>query len=241
MKIELDMSVLLEDDFIKQRVKQIAQLKKRNSYYSLNEIDKKLERYVNYNNGFYVELGANDGVSQSNTLYFELNKNWNGILIEPTLHKYFLCKANRQSKNQIFCNACVDFEFKEKYVDLKYADLMTISSNLNLDIANPVEHINSGVKWLLKSEEVINYGANPKTLNDILDFAKAPYIIDFLSLDVEGSELSVLKGINHDKYKFKFMIIEIRDFERINSFLNSHNYTFIDKFSDHDYLFGYKN
>ena len=43
---------------------------------SINQLDEKLERYVNYDNGFFVELGANDGVSQSNSLYFEMKRNW---------------------------------------------------------------------------------------------------------------------------------------------------------------------
>ena len=44
--------------------------------FSLNDIDKKLEKYLNYDNGFYVELGANDGFTQSNSYYFELKRNW---------------------------------------------------------------------------------------------------------------------------------------------------------------------
>ena len=44
--------------------------------FSLNQLDKKLEKFVNYNDGYYVELGANDGVSQSNSLYFETKRNW---------------------------------------------------------------------------------------------------------------------------------------------------------------------
>ena len=59
--------------------------------FSLNQLDKKLEKFVNYNDGFYVELGANDGVSQSNSLYFETKRNWSGILIEPSPHNFLLC------------------------------------------------------------------------------------------------------------------------------------------------------
>ena len=39
-------------------------------------------KYINYKKGFYIECGANDGVNQSNTWYFEKTK-WKGILIEP--------------------------------------------------------------------------------------------------------------------------------------------------------------
>ena len=57
-------------------------------YFGLNKLDKKVLKYLNYNRGFFVELGANDGISQSNTLHFEKYKNWKGILIEPIKFKY---------------------------------------------------------------------------------------------------------------------------------------------------------
>ena len=56
-------------------------------YYSLsdskgNPLDKKLDSLFNHkNNGFYIELGAFDGITQSNTYFFELNRNWSGLLI----------------------------------------------------------------------------------------------------------------------------------------------------------------
>src|SRR6056300_1481023 len=75
----------------------------RGGYYSINQLDEQLEQYVNYDNGFYVELGANDGVSQSNSLYFETKRNWRGVLIEPSPHNFLLCKEQRSTENNIFC------------------------------------------------------------------------------------------------------------------------------------------
>lgn len=81
--------------------KALKKFKKNNKYFGLEELDRKLEKYLNYNNGFFIELGSNDGVEQSNTYYFEKYKNWSGILIEPILHKYLDCKKNRSSKNKL--------------------------------------------------------------------------------------------------------------------------------------------
>jgi len=50
----------------------------KGGYFALNDLDKKLEKYVNYDNGFFVELGANNGIDQSNSLYFELNRGCRG-------------------------------------------------------------------------------------------------------------------------------------------------------------------
>ena len=67
--------------------------------------------------------------------------------------------------------------------------------------------------------------------------AAAPSLIDFLSLDVEGAELDVLKGIDFDKFKFKYMIIECRAIGRLERFLSNHEYRLVKKVTDHDYLF----
>ena len=47
-------------------------------------LDKKMLNYINFENGFYIEMGAHDGLINSNTYYFEKNLNWKGILIEPS-------------------------------------------------------------------------------------------------------------------------------------------------------------
>ena len=61
---------------VKRRISFLKTNLKRGGYHSINELDKQLEKYVNYDNGFYVELGANDGINQSNSLFFELKRNW---------------------------------------------------------------------------------------------------------------------------------------------------------------------
>ena len=50
-------------------------------YKGANNLDKKIESYLNYNNGYFVELGANDGITQSNSYYFEKYRGWRGTLL----------------------------------------------------------------------------------------------------------------------------------------------------------------
>ena len=160
-------------------------------------------------------------------------------MIEPSPYNFQKCIANRGSNNSIFCNACVGFEYKDKYVDMTYANLMSISDNLDLDLSNNKLHIEKAKKYLRNNEKVFSFGAKSRTLNDILNEAKAPHDIDFLSLDVEGAELEVLKGVNFEKYKFKYLLIEVRNLRRMQSFLKTYNYFLLDQFSSHDYLFKY--
>lgn len=212
---------------------------KKGGYFGLNGLDKKLERYVDYDNGFYVELGANDGYSQSNSYYFELNRGWKGILVEPVPHNFIFCSRLRSKNNAIYCNACVDFNFQQKYVDMNYANLMTRSENLESDLPQQNEYIERSQRFLKPWEKEFQFGAQAIPLSELLDISKAPKVIDFLSLDVEGAELTVLKGIDFNKYNFHYMLIECQSIEPLESYLLDKSYKLIDKLSHHDYLFKY--
>jgi FkbM family methyltransferase len=216
----------------------LKKLKKKQKYFALNSLDQKLEKYLNYNNGYFVELGANDGISQSNTFYYEKNKNWNGILIEPILHKYIECKKKRSNKNKYFCNACVSFEHDKEFVKLLYSNLMTVPTNLQSDIHDKFAHANHSNTIREDQEEVIEFFAKAKTLNSILIECDAPKKIDLLSVDVEGAEIEVIKGINFESYKFKYILIESRNIQPISELLNQKSYKLIQKMTHHDYLFG---
>ena len=207
-------------------------------YFGLNNLDEKLEKFLNYNNGYFVELGANNGFDQTNTLYFEKYRGWRGVLVEPTLHNYLFCRKNRSSENKFFCNACTSFEYKEKFVEIIYSNLMSAPVGLESDIDNPLKHASEGKQFMQPFEENVSFGAVAKTLNQILIEAEAPNVIDLLSLDVEGAEIEVLKGIDHNKFKFKFICVENRDFEKLNQLMEQWDYVFIEKLSHWDYLFG---
>ena len=61
-------------------------IKKFRKFNGYNNLDKQMLNFINYENGFFVDIGANDGVNQSTTWYYEKTLNWNGILIEPLPH-----------------------------------------------------------------------------------------------------------------------------------------------------------
>ena len=214
-------------------IKQIRQGK----YNSLNQLDRQLEKYVNYDGGFFVELGANDGVAQSNSLYFEKHRGWHGLLVEPSPHNFLKCLKNRSPQNSIFCAACVAFDYKPEFVRMAYSNLMSTALGLDSDIPDPRAHVKLGQQFLRDSEILFEYGALARTLNDLLHEAQAPKAIDFLSLDVEGAELEVLRGINHTEYRFQYILVECRDFQRMNNYLSQHGYHFLKNLSAHDYLF----
>ena len=214
---------------------------RRKKYFGDYELDRKLEKYLNYKNGFFVELGANDGVRQSNTFYFEKNFEWNGVLIEPIKKKFLKCSKYRSDKNFFYNNACVSFDFKKSEINMIYSDLM---SSINDDSINSQvdakQHALKGERFLLKKDKIEEVWVKTITLNKILNEVNSPKLIDFLSLDVEGSEIEVLGGIDFSVYNFKYILIESRDDEITKNYLINKNYIFLEKISKRDLFFKYK-
>ncbi len=204
----------------------------------LNGLDSLLEPYLDTAGpGYYVELGANDGVNQSNTYFLEKEFGWHGLLIEPSLNRYLELIRNRDPRNAFACAACVPFDYEHEFVRLTYANLMTVSKGLPTDLPNPDDHLRDGRRFLGSDYEVVDFGAIARTLDSLLEAAQAPATIDILSLDVEGAEIPVLSGIDHDRFRFRWMIIESRSIEALTMFLARHGYGLRAKLTVHDYLF----
>ena len=237
IKFLLPYDILLLIKNLKKDFKKLKTIYFKKSKFSNSAIDDKLQKYLNYKNGFYIELGANDGVFSSNTFYLQRNFNWKGILIEPSQHLYFKCKDNRGNKNIVLNYACVSKDYKHKYVEMIYSGAMTIAKDLDNDIKDIKKHAKEGESFLDSSQKVFEFCSLAKTLNDILVENGIQKTIDFLSLDVEGAELEVLNGINFKMYCIKNILIESRDFEKTNSYLTKRGYLFKESMSEHDYFF----
>ena len=97
----------------------------------LNELDLKLEKYLNFKNGFFIEVGANDGYAQSNTYYLEKFLGWRGILVEGIPELYQKCKRIR-TKSFVYNCALVSKDFSDSVVEMHYANLMSVVEGLSL-------------------------------------------------------------------------------------------------------------
>ena len=164
--------------FLKQFIPPILIDTKTKIFNKKSALQSQLLKIIDEDSGFYIELGANDGITQSNTIFFE-KRGWRGILIEPSLNKFLECRANRSNANHFFCNAVVSFDYKDKYVDMQYSNLMTIATSLNNNINDIASYLKSSEKFLSSHEQIFEYGAVGRTLNDILIESRAPKIIDF--------------------------------------------------------------
>ena len=206
-------------------------------YRGLQELDRKVEKYLNFDGGFFVELGANDGLFQSNSWYYETYRNWRGVLIEPAPNLFLECRKNRSERTHVTCAACVSFDYADEFVKIVYSNAMSVSMGVETDLVDPQAHAELGRQFLRPGETVFTFGALARPLNAILAEASAPLLIDFLSLDVEGAEIEVLKGVDHETYRFRYMLIECRDIARLERYLGPLGYGLLERFNEHDYLF----
>ena len=165
-------------------------------FYSQYKQDEYLETTIfkGYKNGFYVDVGAHDGVSLNNTLYFEKNNNWRGINIEPIKDVFDTLVKNRPDDVNINCAVCnrdgeADFYLNEGYTEM----LSGIIENYD---ARHLERLMNENTEKSATTQIVK--VNTKRLETIFDEQGVSHI-NYLSIDVEGAEFEVLKSINFDK------------------------------------------
>jgi FkbM family methyltransferase len=213
----------------------------RDVYRALNELDRKLEEHIDFSRpGYFVELGANDGISQSNTYFLQERYGWRGLLIEPAMNLFMELQRNRAAVGNSFaCAACVPFGYQDEFVRMTYAGLMSVSRGLEVDLDDVDAHIDRAAPHLRTGEVSVDFGAPARTLTALLEEAGSPATVDLLSLDVEGAELAVLQGVEHDRFRFRWILVECRDIMRLHAALQGWGYEQIAKLSEHDYLYRY--
>lgn len=175
-------------------------------------------------NGFYLEIGGGDGLWISNTLLLERKFDWTGILVEPTSAFEKLC-ANRPAS--ICDNSCISSEQKEVTVheihDKGQSQISNLAQgNTLLSTVTTAENEQPSVSdtW---GELRKSYKRKTITLDELLDRHKAPKVIDYFSLDVEGHEYEILKNFSFDRYRFRILGVE-RPSKRLHKLLLGNGY-----------------
>ena len=163
------------------------------SHPALNGLDRKLEKYLNKDAGFFVEAGANDGFSRVIRIIFEKIRNWTGVLIEPIPDLARRC-ARRRKNSTVVNAALVSRDFGEPEIEITYAGLMSAARQGFEDDTAANHHFAQAlsVQNLDRSYAIKVPAA---TLTSILDKFALNKRIDLLSLDVEGYEPLALKGL----------------------------------------------
>lgn len=145
--------------------------------------------------GYFVEFGATDGVSLSNTFLLESEYGWNGILAEPNPVWHERLKANRKAAISESCVAARDGE--------TVTFLATDEPELGTMAAFAPEDIHAGARHRANKISVTTI-----SLNALLATYGAPKQIDFMSIDTEGSEYDILSAFDFSAYDVRLLAVE---------------------------------
>jgi FkbM family methyltransferase len=172
-------------------------------YYSQLGQDKLIDEYLNgKENGFFLDIGANDGKNSSNTLFFEEYRGWKGICIEPGPDEFEKLELYRNSINIKCCvsdyNGESDFTYIRGYSNMLSGLTETYDDKHKMRINSEVNSFGG---------EVINIKIPVFKLKTILDIHNITDV-DYCSIDTEGSEFNVIKSIDFDKVNIKIFSIE---------------------------------
>ena len=178
----------------------------------------------NKRNGIFLDVGANDGIFTSNTAKLEFEYGWSGICIEANPDLIEKLNKNRPNSKNIHAavwneRKLVEFEIPLNNVKKTQGDLLSRIYNIK---RNAPGYKKDTITKLVPVEAY--------TITDIVvSNMSMPYVIDYMSLDVEGAEIEALQGIDFNLIDIKFMTVEHGNrpgyLEEIHNYLKPFGYT----------------
>ena len=194
--------------------------------HSQHNIDTQLvELFKEIENGFFIEAGAADGISQNNTLLLEKSLGWKGLLIEPNKFAFEICKYRRPSCI-VENSALVSFDYTDDLIKGDFAD----------------QSFGGYMMGGCTNNHKKDSHAVARTLSDIIDQHNIKDIT-FLSIDVEGYEIEALSGIDYSRHSPDYILFEDHKHLGItydidyNLFFSERGFKQLKQFSNDHFLF----
>ncbi len=145
--------------------------------------------------GYFVEFGATNGVDLSNTYLLEKDFGWTGILAEPATVWHSDLLQNRSAITDFDCV----WRVSGHSLSLSVAESPEFSALETPFDASPKKRIGK-----ITGKQAVN----TVSLNDLLERHRAPAVIDYLSIDTEGSELEILSAFDFSRHTFSVITCE---------------------------------
>lgn len=202
-------------------------------YFSQAGQDKIIREFFfkNKKNGFFVEIGAFDGIQGSNCYHFEKFLNWDGIALEPSRIQFEKLKKNRKCK---ILNEAVSHEIKEvEFIEV--IEGLTQMSGINDNFYQRNMNIIS------KNERSKTQSINLKTITFEQAVPKNASI-DYLSIDIEGGEMDLLNSINFNDNYIKVISVEnnVPAEQNFKDFFDSKNFVYFDRVGQDEIFYNSK-
>jgi FkbM family methyltransferase len=146
-------------------------------------------------NGYFVEFGAMDGIKLSNTFLLEKRFGWRGILAEPARCWHQELTRNRTCSVDHRCvwsNSGETLQFNE-------------TAEAEFSAIDAVSGLDFNAK---RRQDGKRYAVQTISLCDLLRTHDAPRIIDYLSIDAEGSEFAILDSFFPSRYWIHIITVE---------------------------------
>lgn len=191
----------------------------KDTFRAQNGEDRWLDNFFEHKrNGFFVEVGAFDGINLSNSYHFE-QIGWTGVLIEPDPDKAALCRSNRPGSRTYQCAAAGSPEISEVTFFRVESGEVYSTTKLTGDHARRIDQM------ALASMPI---SVPARTLDAILQEVGAP-VVDFVSIDVEGAEMEVLRGFDIRRWRPAIVVIESNSklrLREVRDYFTSNGYAF---------------
>lgn len=162
--------------------------------YAQNFEDVMLARAFPGADGFYVDVGANDpDIDNVTRVFYE--RGWSGINIEPL----FVNSIELRKKRPRDIN--LEIAVGETEGSITFFEIGKWHGYSTTDAEIAAQHRKDGL-------EVVEHEVPVRKLSDVLDESAKNKTIDFLKIDVEGTELSVLRGMDLRRHRPKIILLE---------------------------------
>jgi Methyltransferase FkbM domain len=172
--------------------------------------------------GFFLDSGAADGLRSSNTWMLETSFGWDGICVEPNDEFFVALQKNRRCRTVHCC-------LHDRTGAAEFLEEARLLGGI-LDEYHPsvLDYIRDHRRASFDSAgRIRTVSKQTRTVRSVLRECAAPRVIDYWSLDTEGSELSILRSFPFDEYSFRVLTVEhnhlpVRD--EIRKLLESQGY-----------------
>lgn len=155
--------------------------------------------------GYFVEFGALDGITGSNTYLLETQYDWRGIVAEAARTWHQPLKKNRRcvaDTRAISAHSGQQLTFKETEVQLGLSGLVDFFDYREYHAQRR------------SASPGATYKVTTVSLNDLLTEHGAPFHIDYISMDTEGSEPAILSTFDFDRHRVALWTIEHNYFDQ---------------------------